>query len=495
MKRTRDNGSYGHILKYTGLFGSVQLLTILIGLVRNKVVAVLLGPVGMGLTALFNSTLSFGSQATGLGLSFSAVRHLSEEFENGDTESAARYVGVVRLWSIVTAVVGTLLFALLAPLIDSAVFTWGNHTLHFVLLSPIVGMSALTGSETAILKGARQLRSLASIQVWSVVAALVVSVPVYWFFGMSGIVPVLVLCAFFTMVLTLRRSLRLFPLRFRGDVRRQLLSGLDMVKLGVSFVLAGIFGTGAELLVRSFLNVAGDLDTVGLYNAGFVITMTYAGLVFSAMETDYFPRLSAVNHDNRAVRVLANRQIEVSLLLVSPMLVALMVFLPLLMPLLYSGKFLSVVPMAQVAVLAMYFKAATSPLAYINLAKGNSRDYILLEGAYAVYFVLLVIFFYHLWGLYGTGVAISLSNLIELVTIGLFAHFKYGYTMSLPVVVNMAVQYLLGALAYVATLTLTGWGYWSVGLLLLVVSAAVSLRTISRKTELWNAIKSKFVKK
>lgn len=495
MKRLRDNGSYGHILKYTGLFGSVQLLTILIGLVRNKVAAVLLGPVGMGLMALFNSATNFGSQATGLGLPFSAVRHLSEEFESGDAASAARYVAVVRLWSIVTAVAGTLLFAMFGPLLSDTVFSWGDHTLHFVLLSPVVGMMALTGSETAILKGTRQLRSLASIQIWSVVAALIVSVPVYWFFGVSGIVPVLVLCAFCTMALTMRRSLRLYPFRICGDIWRTLVSGIDMVKLGVSFVFASILGSGAELVVRSFLNVAGDLDTVGLYNAGYILTATYAGMVFSAMETDYFPRLSAVNHDNRAVRVLVNRQVEVSLLLLSPMLVALMVFIPLLLPILYSGKFMAVVSMAQVAVLAMYFKAVTSPLAYINLAKGNSRDYILLEGAYAFYFVPLIMVFYDYWGLYGTGVAMTVANLIEMLSIAVFAHFKYGYTMSLSVVKNMAAQYLLGGLTYAVTLALTGWGYWSCGLLLMGASAALSLRIISRKTELWNAIKGKFVKK
>ena len=49
----KRNNSYSHILKYTSLFGGVQMLNILIGLVRNKLVAVLLGPAGMGLVALF----------------------------------------------------------------------------------------------------------------------------------------------------------------------------------------------------------------------------------------------------------------------------------------------------------------------------------------------------------------------------------------------------------------------------------------------------------
>ena len=73
--------SYGHVLKYTGLFGGVQGLNILVSLVRNKLVAVLLGPDGMGLASLFNTTVNFISQSTNLGISFSAVKHVSELFD------------------------------------------------------------------------------------------------------------------------------------------------------------------------------------------------------------------------------------------------------------------------------------------------------------------------------------------------------------------------------------------------------------------------------
>lgn len=51
-----EKNSYSHILKYTGLFGGVQGLNMLVGVVRNKFTAMFLGPSGMGLLSLFNST-------------------------------------------------------------------------------------------------------------------------------------------------------------------------------------------------------------------------------------------------------------------------------------------------------------------------------------------------------------------------------------------------------------------------------------------------------
>ena len=107
MNDTEQNeNSYGHVLKYTGIFGGVQGLNILISLVRNKLVALLLGPAGMGLAALFNSVVNFVSQATSFGISFSAVRHLSEIFDSGDSVRIRTFVNTVRAWCAVAALLG-----------------------------------------------------------------------------------------------------------------------------------------------------------------------------------------------------------------------------------------------------------------------------------------------------------------------------------------------------------------------------------------------------
>ena len=236
-------GSYSHVLKYTGIFGGVQGLNIVVSLVRNKLIAVILGPNGMGLASLFNTTVNFISQATNLGISFSAVKHVSELFDRGDEAAIANFVRVVRAWSLLTALVGMLVCIVAGPALSNYTFAWGDHTLHFVLLSPAVGLLAITGGETAILKGARQLRPLAVIQVYTVLAALVISVPVYYFFGQTGIVPVIVLMALVSMLLTVRYSYRLYPLQLRGG-RGVLGEGMEMVKLGVAFVVAGVMGSG-----------------------------------------------------------------------------------------------------------------------------------------------------------------------------------------------------------------------------------------------------------
>ena len=493
MAAKRDN-SYSHVLKYTGIFGGVQGINILIVLVRNKCVALLLGPAGMGLATLFNTTVNFILQATNLGISFSAVRNVSELYDSGDDARISEFIRTVRGWSLLTGLLGMLLCMVVGPLLDSTTFSWGNHTWHYVALSPLVAMMAVTGGETAILKGARRLRPLALIQLFNVIAALVVSVPVYFFFGASGIVPVMVLLGLVAMLVTMYYSYRLFPFRL-GNRKSLVADGIDMVRLGIAFTLAGIIGSGAEFLIRSYLNQYADLDVVGLYNAGFVMTMTYAGVVFSALETDYFPRLSAVNSQVAKYNDLINKQAEVSLLLISPIIVSAMFLLPIVVPLLTSSAFSSVVDMMRVMTLALFFRAVNLPIEYLSLAKGASKSYLFLEIAYDVLMAFLVIMGYRLWGLTGTGIAILLATVLNSLLIVTYMGRRFQVRLRWGLVRIFLIQTGIGCGAFYASMLLSGAGYWAVGIVVSLLSLGVSVGILRSKTHLWRKLKARVARR
>ena len=485
--------NYSHILKYTGIFGGVQGLVILIGLVRNKFMALLLGAGGMGFNALLTSVQNFASQCTNLGISFGAVPRLSEYYEQQRAELVEYYIQVVRLWSMIAAVLGCLFCVVVSPLINDLSFTWGNHTLHYAMLGVSVAMIAITGGETAILKATRRLGSLARVQIYTTVASVFLSIPLYYFFRHSGVVPAIMLIAAAGMLVTIGYSYRLYPLKMQFN-KKQLKNGASMIRLGLAFVIAAAIGSASEMLIRAYLNVEGGLDFVGLYNIGFMLTITYAGMVFSAMESDYFPRLSGVCKDIVKTNETVNKQIEVSLLLLSPMLVALIMILPVLVPILFSHEFIPVVGMAQVAVLAMYFKVLTMPVAYITLARSLSLSYLLLETSYFVVLVLAVMIGFQQWGLWGTGLAIVVAHMFECIMVGGYSYVFYGYRTTKNVLRYAAVQAIIGFAAYGVTLVAEGWPYWIAEAALTVVSTAYSLHVLRQKTHLWESLKRKFTK-
>ena len=494
MKKIEKDDSYSHILKYTGIFGGVQGLNILIGVVRNKLVAMILGPEGMGLMSLFNSTIKLVSDSTNLGISMSAVRDISEAYEQGDEEKVQHVVKLIRVWSLLTALLGMFICVALSPLLNKWTFTWGDHTLHFILLSPVVALTAIMGGELAILKGTRQLKHLAVLSIYSMLGAFVFSVPLYYIWREQAIVPSLFVIALIQLLFTILFSYRLFPLRLSSNAK-MIGEGMGMVKLGIAFVMSGILGSGAEFVIRSYLNNIGDLTIVGLYNAGYMMTMTYAGMVFQAMETDYFPRLSAVRGIGDEMNLVVNRQIEVSILLVSPLLVAFIVGAPILLPLLYSGKFMPVIGMMKITLLAMYVRAITLPIEYIALSKGDSKSYLFLEFVYDVAVVAFVILGYQVLGLTGTGVGIALAGAICLLVDLAYTKYKYRYHLSKSVVLYCMIQIPLGFCAYMMTIALWGVCYWIVGVLFSVISLAVSLQILHSKSHLWDSLVSRLLAK
>ena len=133
---TKENDEiYGHVLKFTGLFGGVQGLNILISLVRNKAMAILLGAGGMGFNALLMAMQNFASQCTNLGISFGAVPRLSSLYDQQHERQLLYNIQVIRLWSLIAAALGVVFCVVVSPLMNHFTFTWGDHTLHYALLS------------------------------------------------------------------------------------------------------------------------------------------------------------------------------------------------------------------------------------------------------------------------------------------------------------------------------------------------------------------------
>ena len=447
MNKKETSNSYSHILKYTSIFGGVQGLVILIGMVRNKLIALLLGPQGMGLMALFNSTVRLISDTTGLGLGMSAVRELSRLYDEEHHEELKGRIELIRSWSLITACLGFVLCVVLSPLINHYTFSWGNHTLHFMLLAPIIALTALSAGELSILKATRKLRRLAEVSIYGVLCALATSVPLYYIFGESAIVPSLIIIALSQFIITITYSFHYYPYRVHFD-SATFSEAKPMLRLGISFLGAGIMGSGSDFIVRSFLNYEGSLDDVGLYNAGYMITMTYAGVIFSAMETDYFPRLSSVNNNVEERNLLVNRQLEVSLLLISPLLILLMSILPIALPLLYSDAFLDVLPMVKVAIFAMFMRSLELPVSYIALSRGDSKVFFLLEMTYYLLFITMFWLGYKNAYLFGIGLGLVVTGLLFNLILYAFAYQKYSFCISKRMLLYLAIQLSLAGLVY-----------------------------------------------
>lgn len=481
---SNNNNIYTQIVKYTGIFGSIQGISVMTGVIRNKITALLLGTMGMGMMSLLNSTVIFLSQATSMGLAYSGVREIAACKERGDQAGIERCAAIIRAWSLLAALTGVAICALSSKWIDKLTFTWGDHSLHYLLLSPSLALMAITAGETAILKGLHRLKALAVIQMITAFGALVITAPLLYFFNHAAIVPIIGLIAMVTMIATIFYSFATVKprignwRRWYGRWKRLIAEGRPMVKIGLAFVTAMAIGSASELIIRAYLNVKADLDTVGLYNAGYLLAITYAGLFFTSLESDYYPRLSAVNNDITKINQLVNYQTEVSLTLIAPMMCVFILLLPAIVPVLFSEKFNAAIPMAQATALTMMCKSACLPVSYVMLAKGDSRIYICLETLSYLMTIAGVIAGYTYGGLTGTGVGLTVAYAAELTINSICLHFRYGLRQSGKLIKYFASHVAMVGAVYASTYIHDDVTRWSTGIGITAICAAYSAKSL-----------------
>ena len=415
MKITRRNSGispFRHILMVTGLFGGVQAVNVVASLIRNKCAALFLGPDGVGALSLLNTLVNMLVQLCGMGVSLSGVRRLSLAFDEGNVQRI-RSVWSVRLLTISGGSLGLVVCGLMG---------------HW-LLSPAVLLMIVCSGELAILKAARRLRWLALSQIVSVLSSLLLTVPLYIYYGASSIVAVVVLTALAALLPVLFCSLRVCPLQFpKANTLFPLSEMRSMLRLGMAFTLAAVIGAASEYGIRVWLQGEASSQVVGWFSSAQLLTAGYMAILFSALEQDYMPRLSATS-DHRAASGIVRRQLLVLTGLTIPLVLIVMVLLPRLVPLLLSSSFLPIVPLARWWAGAMILKSATLPVAYLTLARGRSLDYLLLETVYYVFFVISVIVGWHYSGLSGVGVGIFIAHVFDLLLIHIYARNQFDFRL------------------------------------------------------------------
>ncbi|MCF0199028.1 MAG: oligosaccharide flippase family protein [Bacteroidaceae bacterium] len=487
----QDN--YGHVLKYTGIFGGVQGLKILMDVVRNKLTSIILGAFGIGVNGIFQNIADNVYSATNFGLSFSCVRRLSELFEEGTEDELRDFVRVIRTWCLWSALLSVCVCLCLLPIVNDFYFHSGDdHRWEIVLLSFFVAALPIEAGECAILKGLRRLRTVATVEATIVVTTLLTTVPVYFLLGVRGVVLSLLLGGWAKALIHLYYTVRIYPYKVSPLSTDMLRAGWPLVRVGIPYVLAAVAGAMTTSFVYKSLH---DEAVIGLYKACFALIVTYAGMVFVAVEADYFPRLSSVNHDRQRMNHLINQQIDVCVLLMAPLLIVLVLFMPWIVQLLYASEFVAIVPMAQCAVFYMFFKAITTPIAYAPLAKGHSMVYLVMECIYNIVFLSIMYYGYHKNGLVGAGLAFSAAALFDLLLIGLVYGCCYGYRMRMATLSLILPQSLLLLSAVVSAFVGSPWLAFGIGLPCLCASVAITWRFLSRESQFVQRLSHLFLRR
>ena len=241
-----------------------------------------------------------------------------------------------------------------------------------------------------------------------------------------------------------------------------------------------------------FLQSTDGETAVGLYQSGWVLTTQYVGLIFTAMATDYFPRLSMVQEDNAQTNLLVNQQIQMGQLIITPIAIGLIIFAQLAVYLLLSSDFYPTIPLIQLSLAGMLFKTASWAITYIILAKGNTGLYLITEFTYNALWLILNIIGYKLWGLAGIGIAFLMCFFICVIILLIITHAKYGFFFNKKTIQLFWIQQVLLMIGLFVVFGIENeYIRYSTGVVLVIISILYSYWQLDKMLSLWNLIKIK----
>jgi len=402
---TKDGGSYRQILKSATLVGGSSVINILLGIIRTKAMALLLGPVGVGLIGTYYSITEMVRAVASMGINDSGVRQISQAVATADELRVARTVITLRRVALVLGAAGALALLLFSGPICRMTFGNTDRIWPLAILSVTILFAAVSGGQATLIQGMRRIGDLAKMTVLGGLYGTVFSIPIVYFLGERGIVPFLVSVSAMSMLTSwwYARGIRIAGVRIRWAETWTEASAL--LRLGFVFLASGVMSAAVAYLVRAILMHRVGLEAVGLYQAASTLSGLYIDFILTAMGRDFYPRLTAAAQDDAACNRLVNEQTEVGLLLAAPGILATLSFTPLVLGMFYTSKFGPAAEVLRWMALGLLLRVASWPMLILLPARGESKWFFAIQFAANVVHLSLIYFGISYWGLVGTGMA------------------------------------------------------------------------------------------
>lgn len=447
-----SSDSYRKILRSTSIIGGASVINILIGLVRIKVAALLLGPAGIGLIGLFNNLIATAANVAALGTGTVGTRQIAEAAGRGDAHEMAIARRALFWSALILATTGAFGFWLLRDAFAVHILNQPKLSNEVGWLAVGVGLTVASGSQGALLNGLRRIGDLARVSVYSAALSTVFGVAALLLWHEDGLLVFLLSTPLASFILGHFYVSRL-PNPHESRIPLHLITQQwkRMACLGMFFMLAGLAATVGQLAVRTLVQQQLKVEGLGYLEAAWAISLTYIGIVLRSMGTDYYPRLTAVIHDPAAVNKLVNEQTEIALLLAAPVFLALLGLAPWIIELLYSSRFADAALILRWQILGDILKVASWPLGFILLAAGQGRAFLLSETFATFVFVASAWLSLPYFGIQAIGIANLVMYGAYLPTVYWLARRRTGFRWQAGVLLQLILLFIASTLVNVAT--------------------------------------------
>lgn len=479
-------GSYRDILKSTTVVGGAQVIKVILGIVKNKILSILIGPAGIGLIGAYNSAIGMVASISGLGVGFSGVREIAKADASGDEQLISKTVFTFRRITVFLGILGVLICLIFSkPL---SIITFGNpsHTKDFSFLSIVIFLTIILSSQNALIQGKRRIKDLAKLNVYGTLYSILISVPLIYIWGLKGIVPFLILLAFVNTLISWWYAKKIKIKRVYLSLREVIINSKSFIHLGIAFMSGGFLHMVNNYLIRVFIIRTIDIEALGFYQASYIMSTVYIGVILNAMGKDYYPRLTAVSNNSEKCARLINEQTEIGILIATPGLLLTLVFAPIIVKLLYSAKFMVAVEILRWQILGVFLQVISFSIGYLTIAKGLGKLFFYLQLAFCLIHLLLIWLFVNSIGIVGTGIAFFLLYVLHVIILYIVGKKLINFHWSKEVKNLILLTSVIIAITFISLVFFKNYYGLLIGIIITIGMIYYSFRKMMKVMEVRN---------
>ncbi len=363
----------------TALIAVSSVINILFSVVKNKFLAIFLGPSGIGKFGILSDFVGTVYSIGSFGVSNSGVQAIAKASTESNEAVKKTYNTLVFIYTILSVIIVTGV-CVLAPYISVLLIKNESLTWFLRIVSLSIAFKFRSAIQGNLITGLQRVGLLAKGTAMQGFIAMVVGIALGYFLGINA-VPYLVLSlGMGSWVVTFIQSRKILKELPTTKERFPIKQMFPIFLIGISTTWSGVLESTVSIVSKGGIARKWGQDFVGYYQVAIGFTYTYISFITQSITSDYYPRLvTTISKGSDEVAKFVNHQISISMNLVTPILLIMLTFSKLFVTVLFSTKFLLASELINYTVAGTFILVVAWPIGYVFLAHRATKIYIVGE--------------------------------------------------------------------------------------------------------------------
>lgn len=378
-----DTLSARKIISSFSFMSGATFLTIILGILTNKLIAVFSGAEGIGIIGLFRNFLGFVVPVLTLGTTTVIVQMISTSSSTKKVSEIVKSVFNLFIFQVIAAVIAAIF---LSGYISNWLFPDSKYYDHVYEVRIVFAMALavlFSQSMIALINGKVNIKIVTTINIVTALSTLIMAYPLIKLGGI-GFAIIVGSGSIIGAVVGLYYVIKIYKKELYGfSISLAAIKNFSSFPISVWLLIHPLIVSATYLNIQVIVNKYYGINALGIYASVAMLETTTIMLLMAAMKTYCLPTLGQLNIKKDKENFL-NKVLSILIIAVLPFILVLMFCAKYILWLLFSKEFQVGADILAVQSMAMLGQVFTWCFAMFMLHMGQYRTYLFVDSTWAI---------------------------------------------------------------------------------------------------------------